>query len=91
MTVKIHTIATVPDGLEQAWLQHLRDFDTAHPECHFAVVLEGETKTIADVMKAVKVDPPFAHQLFIRKPEDGKPAADHDWAEQIWPDPNDRK
>jgi hypothetical protein len=32
--------AHVPRGLEQAWLQHLRDFSIAHPGCHFDVAIE---------------------------------------------------
>jgi hypothetical protein len=38
MTVKIFTVAHLPPELRQVWLQHLRDFDTAHPGCHFEVV-----------------------------------------------------
>ena len=68
--VIIYTKATVPDGLEQAWMQHLRDFDTAHPDCHFEVVLEGETKTIADVMKAADIHPKLDWQLFLKRKPD---------------------
>lgn len=55
----IHTKAVIPDELQQAWLQHLRDFDTAHPGCHFEVVAESESKTVGDLMRAVDIHPPL--------------------------------
>lgn len=64
---KIFTRATVPDDLAQAWLQHLRDFDTAHPDCHFEVVLESETQSVADVMRAIDIHPALDTQLFARR------------------------
>ena len=65
---KIHTIADVPDELAHDWLQHLRDFDTAHPGCHFEVVVEGVTTTIGDIFKTLDVDPPLDLKFFQRKP-----------------------
>lgn len=47
--VKIFTVAHVPPALEQAWLQHLRDFDTAHAGCHF----ESYTLEPADSIAAL--------------------------------------
>jgi len=68
---RIFTRATVPDELEQAWLQHLRDFDAAHPGSHFEVVVESETKGIKDVMHAIDVNPKLDYQLFLRR-KDGE-------------------
>ena len=39
--VKICTIAHVLPQFAQAWMQHLRDFDTAHPGCHFEVLADA--------------------------------------------------
>lgn len=43
MSTKITTVAYLGDDLVQAWLQHLRDFDVAHPgECHFRVLADSD-------------------------------------------------
>lgn len=66
----IHTKAIVPDALDQAWLQHLRDFDAAHPGCHFEVVAESDSKSIGDVMRTVDIHPPLDWTFTARrKPE----------------------
>lgn len=57
MKIKIFTIAEVPQGLEQKWLQHLRDFDTAHPDCHFVVCQDAPDTTMAEMMESLKVEP----------------------------------
>ena len=57
MKVKIFTIAEVPRGLELAWLQHLRDFDTANPECHFVVCEDVPDATMAEITEMIKVEP----------------------------------
>jgi hypothetical protein len=56
--MKIVTRAEIPDGLAQAWLQHLRDFDEKHPGCHFQVVARGEIST-AEMMKMLQITPSF--------------------------------
>jgi hypothetical protein len=58
MNVKtIFTKAHIPEELAQAWLQHLRDFDTAHPGCHFEVGVDGPEASIADMIKMTRVEP----------------------------------
>lgn len=57
MTTKIFTVAHVPHHLQQAWLQHLRDFDAAHPGCHFEVGIDGPEETIADMIKLLTIEP----------------------------------
>ena len=55
---KVFTIAHMPQELAQAWLQHLRDFDTAHPECHFEVAVEPPPDVpLAQMISALRVDP----------------------------------
>jgi len=68
---RIYTRATVPDELEQRWLQHLRDFDRAHPGCHFEVVVESETMSIHDLMHAIDVNPKLDYQLFLKRKDEG--------------------
>ena len=57
MNVTIFTRATVPEKLQQKWLQHLRDFDSANPGCHFEVGIDGPDEPFADVIKRLTVEP----------------------------------
>jgi len=54
---KVFTIAHMSQKLAQAWLQHLRDFDTAHPGCHFEVAAEAPNATLAEVVRALTIEP----------------------------------
>lgn len=68
--VKIFTVASVPTGLAKAWLQHLRDFDTAHPGCHFELAADTPDITMAEVLELLQLDPPLDLQaIFDRKPK----------------------
>jgi hypothetical protein len=55
--VKIFTVASVPPELEQVWVQHLRDFDTAHPGCHFEVGIDGPEMSLVEMVQRLQVDP----------------------------------
>ena len=56
----ITTRAHVPDELGGAWLQHLRDFDTAHPGCHFEVVADAPEMSTGEIIKTLKdISPKF--------------------------------
>jgi hypothetical protein len=68
---KIFTVAHVPPELHQPWLQHLRDFDTAHPECHFEVAVDAPPdQSISDMVEALKVEPALTFtKIFERKTE----------------------
>jgi hypothetical protein len=68
MTVKIFTISHVPEELLQAWLQHLRDFDTAHPGCHFEVAIDAPDMPIEGIVELLKINPALDFQaVFERK------------------------
>jgi hypothetical protein len=61
MTTTIVTVATLTEGLERAWLQHLRDFDTAHPGCHFQVKADWQEKSVAEASAILQsINPPFS-------------------------------
>ncbi len=66
--VKVFTVAHLPEGLQQAWLQHLRDFDTAHPGCHFEVGVDGTPDaSIAEMIEWLQVKPGLSFtQIFER-------------------------
>lgn len=55
--VKIFLLAQVPAGLANAFVQHMRDFDTAHPDCHFEVAADVPDMPLADVVEMVWVNP----------------------------------
>lgn len=57
--MKITTVADVPDDLAHAWLQHLRDFDTAHPGCHFQVFANAPDMSARDALAALDINPPL--------------------------------
>jgi hypothetical protein len=59
---KIFTIAEVTEGLEQKWLQHLRDFDTANPGCHFVVAADMITKPMVEMIDMLKIEPGLTFQ-----------------------------
>jgi hypothetical protein len=68
---KIFTIAHVPPELERAWLQHLRDFDVAHPDCHFQVMVDGPPDaTFEEIMEKIRIEPGLTFtEMFKRKLE----------------------
>lgn len=55
--MKIFTIAQVPPDLQQAWLQHLRNFDVAHPGCHFEVAIDAPDEPLSDMVARLVVQP----------------------------------
>lgn len=67
MPVKICTIATVPDSLTNAWLQHLRDFDTAHADCHFEVMAEAPDMSMQDIIEAITINPHLGFVDFMKR------------------------
>jgi len=67
--MKVYTIATVPDELVQKWLQHLRDFDTGNPGCHFEVAADAPNLTIREMMELIKVDPALTFQKLFSRPD----------------------
>ena len=65
--MKIFTVADVPDELAQAWLQHLRDFDVAHPGCHFEVMADAEHLTVREMVEILKVNPGLKFEQIINR------------------------
>ena len=55
--------------LQMQFAQHLRDFDTAHPECHFITVLDAPNATTQEIEEKLKaITPYFPH--FAKVPRD---------------------
>jgi hypothetical protein len=73
MNVKIFTVAHVPEALQQKWLQHLRDFDTAHPGCHFEVCVEGPEVEFADALKLLRIEPGLTFTKIYERAKRSKP------------------
>lgn len=72
--IKIFTVATVPDELQRVWLQHLRDFDAAHPGCHFEVGIEGGPElSMEEMMERLRVEPELTFTHIFGKTKWAKP------------------
>jgi hypothetical protein len=68
MTVKIFTIAHVAPELQNAWLQHLRDFDTANPGCHFEICVDGPPEqTLVEIVEILRLDPALSFTEFFKR------------------------
>lgn len=74
MTVKVFTIASVPEELQQKWLQHLRDFDVQHPGCHFEVAIDAPPDMpLAEIVQKLVLEPALTfQQIFTRGKASGK-------------------
>jgi len=56
--IKIFAIAHLVPGLEQAWLQHMRDFDIRHPGCHFEICSDAPPQeSLLEMLDKLRVDP----------------------------------
>jgi hypothetical protein len=71
MHIRIITIANVPDALAQPWLQHVRDFDVAHPGCHFEVMADALDMTLAQAVELLRVNPDLTFQQIFERGPDG--------------------
>ena len=67
--MKILAQCEIPDALANAWLQHLRNFDAAHPGCHFEVMIQsGRTVPVREMIETMKVYPELTiEEVFERK------------------------
>ena len=66
--MKIFTIAYVPPELQQSWLQLLRDFDVAHPGCHFEVGIDAPDESMEEMVEKLRVNPSLTFtSIFERK------------------------
>jgi len=69
VTIKIHTIAHLPDSLAKLWLQHLRDFDMMHPGCHFEVAADMPDMSVAEMVEKIRVEPGLTFEKFFLLPD----------------------
>lgn len=61
--------AHVPAALFQAFMQHIRDFDVAHPGCHFEIAADAPDKPLAEIVEMLRVEPALTFtEIFDRKP-----------------------
>jgi hypothetical protein len=67
--IKIFTVAHVPEELHKAWLQHLRDFDAAHPECHFEIMADAPKASIAEMVEVLRVSPGLTWAAILERGE----------------------
>jgi hypothetical protein len=57
----------VPDDLMKEWLQHLRDFDAKHPQCHFQIMVDAPDIPMDKMIDLVKVDPALDFTTIIER------------------------
>ncbi len=56
--MKILAQCDIPDELAQAFLQHLRDFDAAHPRCRFEIMTQTDaTVPVREMVEMLQVEP----------------------------------
>jgi hypothetical protein len=59
--MKIVTIVELPHDLIQSWLQHVRDFDIAHPsKCEFSAIAHAPDMSVKELNDMINTSPPFA-------------------------------
>jgi hypothetical protein len=68
MLVKIVIKADVPAEALNDWLQHVRDFDTAHPGCRFQASIDALDMPMDQAIEMLKIDPPFGQLFKLKKP-----------------------
>jgi hypothetical protein len=71
MTAKVFTVTHIPDELIQPWLQHLRDFDVAHPGCHFEVMADMPKVSFGEALTEVLMTPELSFQQVIERGQRG--------------------
>lgn len=50
-------LAHVPEGTEQQFLQYIRDYDTAHPDCHFEMIVDRPHLRFAEMIEMLRLNP----------------------------------
>jgi len=65
--MKIMITTEIDDDLGPMLLQHIRDFDQAHPGCLFQIAVNAPELSIEEMKELLNVDPPFAHTATMRK------------------------
>lgn len=63
---KIFITAHLPDALIQPWLQHVRDFDQQHPDCHFEIAADCPDLSLAQMVEALRISPELTFNEIIR-------------------------
>lgn len=66
-TLRVYTVAFVPEELHQDYLQHLRDFDTAHPNCHFEIMVDAPDLSLEEMIERLRVNPALTFQKIIER------------------------
>lgn len=67
--MKIFTVADVNEKLTTDWLQHLRNFDTEHPGCHFEVMGDAPDRSLSEIVEMMTINPNLSFtEVFERRP-----------------------
>jgi hypothetical protein len=63
----IWAIAQVPPALARAWLQHMRDFDVAHPGCHFQIMADAPHLSMQEIVEMLKISPDLTVKQIVER------------------------
>jgi hypothetical protein len=67
--MKVFVKADVTPSLIRQFLQHIRDFDIAHPGNHFEICMEGPDITMAEMVAQMRIDPELTFAAFFERPK----------------------
>lgn len=72
----VFVAANVPPELQKEFMQHVRNFDTAHPGCHFKIAVNAPDMPLSAMIETLRLDPELASlKIFPR---------DRSWWERLW-------
>jgi hypothetical protein len=56
----VFIVANVPPELLKEFMQHVRNFDAAHPGCHFKIVANAPDMPMSAMIETLRLDPELA-------------------------------
>ena len=59
--------AWIPADLDAAFFQHLRNFDVAHPNCNFEVMVDAPNLTMKQMIEKLQVDPKLTFTKIMKR------------------------
>lgn len=65
--MKLFIVAHVPDDLLTAFVQHIRDFDTATNGCHFEIGIDGPDMPLAQMVTMLRMNPELTFQQIFER------------------------
>jgi hypothetical protein len=64
--VTIFFRAHLPRDLLKSFIQHVRDFDVAHPGCHFEIMADDCGLNLQQMIEALRINPKLSFMEIIK-------------------------